>query len=168
MKYALGIDPGQEGAFVLLHPKLGIICHKKMPIIKLKNKSKIKVHYDTLGIMAFLETVKGTYEDVHIFIEEISAAPGQGVTSMFSMGYGFGLLIGIISCLGIPHTRVKPNIWKGKLLAGLPKEKMASCVVATRLFPKAVDILLLPKGGLDHNVADALLIAEWGKLTSQT
>jgi crossover junction endodeoxyribonuclease RuvC len=166
MKYFLGIDPGQEGAFVLLHPKLGIICHKKMPIIKLKNKNKVNVHYDTLNIISFLETVKFTYEEVHVFIEEISAAPGQGVTSMFSMGYGFGLLVGILSCIGLPHTRVRPNIWKAALLKGLPKEKMASCVVATRLFPKAQEILALPRGGLDHNIADALLIAEWGRQSS--
>jgi len=163
VSYILGIDPGQEGAFVLLERDGTILQCKKIPTIKVKSKGKVKVHYDTLGIITYFHINSKFYPGTKVFIEEIHAAPGQGVTSMFSMGYGFGLIIGILSAMKLPHVRVAPQEWKGKLLKGMPREKMASVVVASRLFPDCLPYLKLPKGGMDHNVADALLIAEWGR-----
>lgn len=166
--YFLGIDPGQEGALVLIDSKRQVLLFKKMPIITIKSNNKTTKHYDILNLVAFFKIIKEQYADTHIYIEQIGAAPEQGVTSMFTMGMGFGLILGIIGAMEIPHTRVRPNIWKGKLMAGLPKEKLASCVAASRLFPKSVDMLRTTKGKLDHNIADALLIAEWGRLHSSS
>jgi crossover junction endodeoxyribonuclease RuvC len=166
VSYILGIDPGQEGAFVLLDRSGHIVQCKKIPTVKLKVGKKNTVQYDTLGIIAYFNINKSFYPGTKIFIEEIHAAPGQGVTSMFTMGYGFGLINGIVLALGYPVTRVAPQEWKKNLLKGMPKEKMASVVVASRLFPDCDTYLRLPRGGLDHNVADALLIAEWGRRNS--
>lgn len=159
MKYYLGIDPGQQGAFVLIDSSKKIVQVKKVPTLQVGKK----VHFDTLGIITFFTVVKNTYPSTHVFLEQISSAPDQGVTSMFSMGYGFGLLVGILTCVGLPVTQVRPAEWKGVLLKGIPKEKLASCVIASKLFPSSEEVFRGPRGGLDHNIADALLIAEWGR-----
>lgn len=163
--YCLGIDPGQEGAFVLLN-NTGVLLHLKMPVIRLKNNSKYTVHYDIPHIVSFITKIKRKYASTHVFIEQIHAASGQGVSSMFSMGFGYGLLCGIINALSLPITHVKPDTWKKELMPGMPKDKLASCVIVGRLFPGALPILKTPRGKPDHNIADAILIAEWGRRQS--
>lgn len=163
MTHFLGIDPGLEGACVLINEDSEILLHKKMPIIKIKNGNKIKTHYDTINLVSFFKVLKSSYSDIHTCVEEVGAAPGQGVVSMFTFGQGFGLIVGILSAFELPYTLVRPNIWKQDLLLGLPKEKNASLVAAARLFPQALHKIKELTGHFDHNIADALLIAEWGR-----
>ncbi len=83
----LGIDPGKEGAFVLIDENKNIILSKKMPMIKLAKKEE----YDLLALISFFKAIQ-QFTNLHIYLEQINAMPGQGVTSMFSMGRGVGLL----------------------------------------------------------------------------
>lgn len=163
--YLLGIDPGQEGAFVLLHESKHIEQFRKMAIIKLRDKKgKVKIHYDVLSIISFIKSVKKLCPNTHVFLEKSQSAPGQGVVSMFSTGYGFGLLVGIIASAGLDYTLVAPKDWKDDMMRGLPREKLASVVAASRLFPQCLPMLQRPESKFpDHNMADALLIAEWGR-----
>ena len=45
-------------------------------------------------------------------IEQVSAMPGQGVTSMFNFGQSFGILKGICSAMQLPIYFVRPAKWK--------------------------------------------------------
>lgn len=99
-------------------------------------------------------------DEVHAFIEKVGAMPGQGVTSMFSFGYGFGVWMGILAALKIPHTLVTPQAWKKEMFAGYDKDT-DSRVIARRLFPVQTEESLSRKK--DHGRADALLIAEYGR-----
>ena len=47
-----------------------------------------------------------------VLIEQVSAMPGQGVTSMFNFGQSFGILKGICSATGIPIYFIRPVKWK--------------------------------------------------------
>lgn len=162
--YFLGIDPGQEGAFVLIHENKHLEQYRKMPVIKMTSKRKVKIYYDVLAIVSFISSVKKLCPNTHVFIEKSQAAPGQGVVSMFSTGYGFGLLVGVIAAVGLDYTLVAPKDWKDDLMRGMPREKIASVVAASRLFPQCLPMLHRPHSKLpDHNMADALLIAEWGR-----
>ena len=95
--------------------------------------------------------------------------PGQGVTSMFSMGMGFGIWLGILAALRIPVTRVEPLRWKKEMGIAGGAEKGASVVRALQLFPACRDLTRQYKRGgvmLDtylHGRADALLISDWGR-----
>jgi len=88
--------------------------------------------------------------------------PGQGVTSMFNMGYGLGALHAIFTCLYIRTVRVRPQAWK-KEFGLIKKEKGDSIRVAQELFPLA-DITLKKH----HGRAEALLMAEYGRRMDQT
>ena len=44
-------------------------------------------------------------------VEKVWSFPGQGVKSVFSFGYNYGLWIGILSALKIPYILVPPNKW---------------------------------------------------------
>lgn len=134
-------------------------------MIKLKKKED----YDLLALKAFFCALKLKYADTHIFIEQVGAMPKQGVTSMFSMGFGLGVLTAMIVAHDFGYTRVMPKTWKVAMMEGLPRDdKRASLVAAGRLFPESLEITTGPRGGHDHNMADALLIAEWGRRRQST
>jgi crossover junction endodeoxyribonuclease RuvC len=97
-------------------------------------------------------------------LEEVHAMPGQGVTSMFSMGKGSGLWEGIITALGMPLVRIPPQRWKKEMLAdGRGKDKQASIVRALELFPEAASHMARKK---DEGRAEAILIAEYLRRTN--
>ncbi len=164
--YYLGVDCGNSGAFALVGNS-GVLLVKKIPVIKSKTNGKYKITYDIPHIIEFITKLKREFGDFYVYIEQVGAAPEQGLVSTCSLCRGFGLLIGIISALGHSVVTVRPNIWKKDLLAGLPADKFASCVVVGRLFPKALPLLKTSQGKPDHNIADAILIAEWGRRNNQ-
>jgi crossover junction endodeoxyribonuclease RuvC len=51
-------------------------------------------------------------KDIKVVIEQVSAMPGQGVTSMFNFGQSFGILKGICSAMQLPMYFVRPIKWK--------------------------------------------------------
>jgi len=45
-----------------------------------------------------------------VVLEEAQAMPGQGTRSMFTMGVGFGVWLGMVGTLGLAHTRASPRL----------------------------------------------------------
>lgn len=156
MSYFAGIDPGKEGAFVTLNESGDIV-----EAFSFESYSS-KQGYDTIRLAKDISHTLTEYKPL-VFIEKVHAMPGQGVTSMFSFGFGAGLLAGILSCHDVSWEYVTPQKWKATMTEGLPKDKNISVTVALRLFPDAKDILVGPRGGAKDGIADALLIAEWGR-----
>ena len=50
-----------------------------------------------------------------MIVEQVSAMPGQGVTSMFNFGQTFGSIKGICAALNLPIFYVRPAKWKNIL-----------------------------------------------------
>ena len=96
-------------------------------------------------------------QDVRIIIEQVSAMPGQGVTSMFNFGQAFGILKGICSAMQLPMFFVRPAKWK-KYFNLINSEKDASRTRAIEIFPYFSSELSKKK---DSNKADAILIASF-------
>ena len=159
----IGIDPGLSGALCIL------VGDSKEPIIydtptmKVSNGKKDKNEYNIPEMVGMLIRAKELSNDegIHVYIEKVNARPGQGVTSMFSMGYGYGIWLGLLAALKIPHTRIIPQRWKKTMMTGMGKEKSASVYRGQQLFPQAS--LTGPKGGPLDGRGDALLIAEYGR-----
>ena len=97
-----------------------------------------------------------------IVIEQVSAMPGQGVTSMFNFGQSFGVLKGICAALKIPVHFVRPAKWK-KHFNLINSEKDASRTKVIEAFPYISSQLSKKKDG---NKADAILIARFFYETS--
>lgn len=96
----------------------------------------------------------------HVFLEQVHSMPKQGVASSFNFGRGFGLWEGLLAGMRFPYTLVSPQRWKKAMLADMAKDKGASVLRAKQLFPNCVEQLKLVK---DHNKAEALLLAEYGR-----
>ena len=102
-------------------------------------------------------TKKIDREDIRVVIEQVSAMPGQGVTSMFNFGQSFGILKGICSAMQLPMYFVRPAKWK-KYFNLINSEKDASRARAIEIFPYFSSQLSRKK---DSNKADAILIASF-------
>jgi crossover junction endodeoxyribonuclease RuvC len=103
-------------------------------------------------------------ENIKVIIEQVSAMPGQGVTSMFNFGQSFGILKGMCSAMQLPMYFVRPAKWK-KYFNLINSEKDASRTKAIEIFPYFSAHLSKKK---DSNKADAILISSFFYETYQS
>ena len=104
----IGIDPGISGSICFLKDGK-ILDVVDMPTMADGKKTKRQVN----GSQIYNEILKRVNEfekkDVKVVIEQVSAMPGQGVTSMFNFGQSFGILKGICSAMQLPMYFVRPE-----------------------------------------------------------
>ena len=139
--YYIGIDPGKDGALAILSE--GVLCEA--------------IPYDTQAYKSALSGLPGPSVAV---LEHVNAMPGQGVTSMFTFGEGFGYLKGLLEAYGIPYELVRPQKWKKAFgISG----KNQSVEVCKRLFPD-VNLKKTERCKKDHDgMAEAILMALYAK-----
>ena len=152
----IGIDPGITGCICFFQDGkiIDVIEMPNMPEGK-KNKKQVngaQIYYEIS--LRIKDTKK---EDIKVIIEQVSAMPGQGVTSMFNFGQSFGILKGICSAMQLPMYFVRPTKWK-KYFNLINSEKDASRTKAIEVFPYFSSELSRKK---DSNKADAILIASF-------
>lgn len=153
----VGIDPGITGAVAAVSDTEVIAFIRDTPVIEVKVGKSRKLQY-LPSEMAKIFWDRNP-ADLHVYIEKVSAMPGQGVTSMFGFGKGYGIWIGVLAALKIPYTEVAPQTWKKVLMNGM-REKDDGRIRAMQLFPSHSGDLARKK---DIGRADALLIAEYGR-----
>ena len=152
----IGIDPGIKGAICIL--KDGVVIDVfDMPVMPVGKKNKSQVNGSQIynEILKLIE--KEDKQDVKVVIEQVSAMPGQGVTSMFNFGQSYGVLKGIFSAMQIPMDFVSPVKWK-KYFNLINTQKDSSRTKAIEFFPYISAKLSRKK---DANKADAILIASF-------
>ena len=152
----IGIDPGISGAICFFEDgQVKEIID--MPVMAEGKKNKRQIN----GPQTYNEILKriNKFEkkEIIVVIEQVSAMPGQGVTSMFNFGQSFGVLKGICSAMQLPMFFVRPAKWK-KYYNLINSEKDASRTRAIEMFPYFSSQLSKKK---DSNKADAILIASF-------
>ena len=134
-----------------------------MPVMTEGKKNKKQVN----GAQIYNEFLKRINKKddqiIIVVIEQVSAMPGQGVTSMFNFGQSFGILKGICSAMQLPMFFVRPAKWK-KYFNLINSQKDASRTRAIEIFPYFSTQLSKKK---DSNKADAILIASFYYETHQ-
>jgi len=152
----IGIDPGLSGSICFFEDGK-IIDVIEMPTMTEGKKNKKQVNGAQI-YNEFLKRISKTDKHkIRVVIEQVSAMPGQGVTSMFNFGQSFGILKGICSAMQLSMYFVRPAKWK-KYFNLLNSEKDASRTKAIEIFPYFSSQLSLKK---DSNKADAILIASF-------
>ena len=159
----IGIDPGISGSICFFQDGK-IIDVVEMPTMTEGKKNKKQVNGAQIFNEISLRIKKLDKRDIKVIIEQVSAMPGQGVTSMFNFGQSFGILKGICSAMQLPMYFVRPAKWK-KYFNLINSEKDASRTRAIEIFPYFSTQLSRKK---DCNKADAILIASFYYETYQT
>ena len=129
----IGIDPGISGSICFFEDGK-ILDVIEMPTMNEGKKNKRQVN----GAQIYNEITdrinKLQRQDVRVVVEQVSAMPGQGVTSMFNFGQSFGIIKGICSAMQLPLYFVRPAKWK-KYFNLIKSEKDASRTRAIEIFP---------------------------------
>jgi crossover junction endodeoxyribonuclease RuvC len=158
----IGIDPGISGSICFFED--GIILEViEMPVMTDGKKNKKQVNGAQIYNEFSKRINKKQDDEVRVVIEQVSAMPGQGVTSMFNFGQSFGILKGICSAMQLPMFFVRPAKWK-KYFNLINSQKDASRTRAIEIFPYFSTQLSKKK---DSNKADAILIASFYYETHQ-
>ena len=152
----IGIDPGISGSICFFEDGK-VLDAIEMPTMTDGKKNKRQVNGAQIYNEIIKRVKKNDKQNVRVVIEQVSAMPGQGVTSMFNFGQSFGILKGICSAMQLPVYFVRPTKWK-KYFNLMNSEKDASRTRAIEIFPYFSSELSKKK---DSNKADAILIASF-------
>ena len=151
----IGIDPGISGSICFFEDGK-ILEVIEMPIMIEGKKNKKQVNGAQI-YNEFFKRINNKDDEIRVVIEQVSAMPGQGVTSMFNFGQSYGILKGICSAMQLPMFFVRPARWK-KYFNLINSQKDASRTRAIEIFPYFSTQLSKKK---DSNKADAILIASF-------
>ncbi len=162
----IGADPGLSGGIAVLNDSGGVLHYQKMPVKPILDEKQEKTGKKIIDI-GQVAAVIARFEPEYVFIEKVHAMPGQGVSSMFSFGMGYGMLLGLtLSLEAMLHTElVTPQKWQKFMYAqssfpeGIsPKGK--ALITFRELWPK------LAADGVSHDgIVDAMLLAEFARRT---
>jgi crossover junction endodeoxyribonuclease RuvC len=148
----IGIDPGLSGAIGILDEGRYVDV-VDMPIVS-KGSGSVKNEVDPAGLIKILRSYAPADEYVMAVLERVNAMPGQGVSSVFSLGDSFGCARSAIAACRFEMTYIAPAQWKKHFK--LTSDKEMSRALAIRMFPDAP--LNLKK---HSDRAEALLMARW-------
>ena len=152
----IAIDPGINGAICFFeNGEVKEVLEMPTMAEGKKNKRQVNGRQIYNEISSRIENYK--LQDINVVVEQVSAMPGQGVTSMFNFGQSFGVIKGICSAMQLPIFFVRPAKWK-KYFNLINSEKDASRTRAIEIFPYFSSELSKKK---DANKADAILIASF-------
>ena len=144
----LGIDPGKSGG-----------------VAWVSSDGKGLYVYPTTDDEYALSSFFSGYKkgEAKAVLEKVHAFPGQGVSSMFTFGRGYGFLRGCLVSQEIPFEDVTPQAWQKAL--GIPKkgkdEKKTD--FKKRLRAKAQQLFPSFSSEISLAVGDAVLIAEYAR-----
>ena len=152
----IGIDPGITGAISFFEDgELKDVID--MPTMASGNKNKKQINGSQIFNEISLRIKNYKSENINVIVEQVSAMPGQGVTSMFNFGQSFGVLKGVCAAMQLPIFFVRPAKWK-KHFDLINSSKDASRTKAIEMYPSLSDQLSKKK---DVNKSDAILIARF-------
>jgi hypothetical protein len=146
----MGIDPGVKGGIALIDEKGEVF-------------STISLDGLTEGELAqlFGQSVAHRWMPKPIcIIEKVGYIKGDGAMGSFTFGKVYGLLRGLALGHGLIIHDAYPMMWQSSLCCLSSGNKNVTKNKAIELFPKYHQTR--PRG-ITHGIADALLIAEWGR-----
>ena len=129
----IGIDPGISGAICFLDNGK-ILDVIEMPTMTEGKKNKKQVNGSQIYNEVLKRIINKDKQNIRVIIEQVSAMPGQGVTSMFNFGQSFGILKGMCSAMQLPMYFIRPAKWK-KYFGLINSEKDASRTKVIEMFP---------------------------------
>ena len=148
----IGIDPGLSGAIGILNNGEFINVFD-MPIVA-KGSGSVKNEVNPAGLIELLRRNTDSSEFIAVALERVNAMPGQGSSSIFSLGDSFGVARSSVAACRFEMHYVAPVTWKKHFKLTSDKEQCRAHAV--RLFPTAE---LNLKKHADR--AESLLIAKW-------
>lgn len=142
----LGIDPGKGGG---------------MAVIDIATAEVIEVTAMPETLTDISDFIDRHSDSMCAYIEIVHSMPKQGVASTFTFGQFYGYVQMAVTCHKIRCIDVLPSKWQGALSM---KAKKGEGYEAHKRRLKGKAQQLFPKAKVTLKNADALLIAEYGRM----
>jgi len=158
----IGIDNGTSGAIAVLDPQGEVLEMFKMPVTKVGDA----VFIYAMGLCEMIERHPSTY----VVAEQGQKNPMFGTKGNFANGYSFGVVKTILDLTGRPHVLINPKTWQKIIFKDIRRgpndsTKNLSCEFARRRWPSISLLATARSKKPDDGLADALCLAEYGRLT---
>src|SRR5512138_3308391 len=150
----LGIDPGFGGGLACIDSDRRVVLATGMP----------ETERDILD--AINACTLGKEIAVRAAIERVWSSPQMGVASSFKFGTSVGMLRMALTASRIPFDEVLPTKWQQALGCRVGKSRAAGGTGGDKNITKRRAQQLYPDTKVTHAIADALLIAEFCRLTA--
>lgn len=150
----IGIDPGLTGGLCVLNEEGRIAMMFDMPVKPHNGKKRINAKQ----LLQVLGHAKEELGASRCYIERAQGAGGQGASSIFNYGMGYGMVLACLDAKGIDYTEVSPTKWKRLALLPTGADKSKSVAHARELFPFGAHWFTASK----HGRAEASIIAALG------
>lgn len=140
----IGIDNGSSGGIAVLNSEGRVVRADKMPLTDAE-------------LLALLEAISPSSASPHraeAMLEHAQAFPKMGVTGAFTYGGGYRAMQMALTAVKIPFDIVVPRKWQAAIGCLSGGDKNVTKRRAQQLFPGIT---------VTHAIADALLIAEYGR-----
>ena len=142
----IGLDPGVKGAAACID-----VEGRAVEVLRFSKCTDCDV-WEWLGKICLDDEVRSLY------LEDVSSSPQMGVVSAFTFGKGLGRLEAWSIAAGAIHAfpihKVRPLKWQTLLRCKSGGNKNVTKSRAQKLFPALT---------ITHEIADALLIAEYAR-----
>lgn len=183
MKISIGIDIGADGAYAIFVDNK--LQYGKIPYMS--EEPDMRALFDIIFEAIPSSLNEGMDENdveefsMHAVTEDLHSVYGSSAKSNFEFGKNNGLIIGMLQVAEIPFTKIGPKKWQKEMWQGIrpvevlvkgkvnkdgsPKKKVdtkaTSLIAAKRLFPKETFLATERSKVPNHNIVDAVLIAEF-------
>jgi|10_taG_2_1085330.scaffolds.fasta_scaffold36571_3 crossover junction endodeoxyribonuclease RuvC len=137
----IGIDNGAKGAIVVIDERLQPTHVEPMPVLNVgvvrKGKKGTKNVLDMRRVVTLFQEVKSEHWDVYAVLEHAQVFPGEGRSTAFTAGRGYGALEMALVAVGIPYEIVRPRKWQTEVLRGVEGSdtKVRGVLKCQREFP---------------------------------
>ncbi len=143
----IGIDPGKSGGIVA-------IFNDGVEAFKMPDTER--------DLWDLFSTIEGYCSETFAYIERVHSMPNDGGRAAFTFGQNYGMLRAFLIASEIPFEEVIPQKWQ-KFWSLPTLKSCGGSKTKKKNIHKAKAQQLFPKIKVTHAVADALLIAEYGR-----
>jgi hypothetical protein len=154
IKNFVGVDNGLSGGIVVLNDDGHIYQKHTMPIKIVEGKR----YYDIHAISELFKSLFLPGVELFVCLEASHVRPIQGKRASFMMGFGYGIIQGVLETLDIRYEIVKPQTWMKELDITKIEGGKGSIMFCARYFPG--ESFKVGKSKKDHDgLTDATAIA---------
>jgi len=159
MTIVLGIDIGVTGAIAAVDSRGSCMLHD-LPAEEIPGNGRRKRRIDGRALMFLVRDMVPPGEVALAVFEDVHSMPNDNGPSGFSLGDSLGCVRTVLQIARFDVRAVQPQAWKRHYSIKADKNGSLARECAVRLYPNAAALLKRVK---DHNRADALLIAHYGR-----
>src|SRR4030095_13582811 len=88
------------------------VGHRRLhppPTLRVRRGRKARVEYDVAAMCRLLALATHGNGPLEVAIEAQGPRPGQGVVSMYRLGFGLGVWLGLVGGRGVPYRSGAPG-----------------------------------------------------------